>query len=145
MNTNRTRRWAIAAGAVVILAIVAYPLAAQVIQAMANAKDTLKAMEEHKITLVKAVEVAEKAADGKALRAAAIMHEKDLAVQVWCMKGDKILFVSVDGKTAKAGKAEEVKEVGELPKVDKKDNGKKTEKTDKPNPPKTGTGAGKKP
>ena len=146
----KTRRWAIAAGAVAILALVAYPLMAQVIQSMDNAKDTLKAMEGHKITLIKAIEVAEKHTEGKALRAAALMHEKDLLFHVWCLKGEKIMFCTVDGKTAKATKAEEVKEVGAMPAKGetKKDSGKKVDKPDKPEkpehkePPKPGAGAG---
>jgi hypothetical protein len=113
---RRFQRTLIPVIALAVTAIVAYPLYAQAVhQGIAAAKEILKAMDEHKITLVKAVEVAEKHADGKPVQAAVLMHGKDLMFDVYCVKGDKIMLVTVDGKTGKATKSEEVKEIGGKP------------------------------
>ena len=134
---KNTQRLIIPVVALAIVAIVAYPLYAQAVgKGIAAAKDLIKSMDEHKITLVKAAEVAEKhESGGKAVQAAAVMHGKDLMFEVYTVKGEKIMLVTVDGKTAKATKAEEVKEIGG--KAEKKDV-KEEKKTDKPAPKKNG-------
>jgi len=52
-------------------------------EGIAAAKEMLKVMDEHEITLVKAVESSEKHDGGKALHAA-MMHGKDLNFEVYC-------------------------------------------------------------
>jgi hypothetical protein len=108
------RRLIIPVVALAIVAIVAYPLYAQVMgKGIAAAKDLIKSMDEHKITLVKAAEVAEKhETGGKAVHAAAVMHGKDLMFEVYTVKGEKIMLITVEGKTGKAVKSDEVKEIG---------------------------------
>jgi hypothetical protein len=126
------RRLLVPVLALIVVAIVAYPLYAQVVgKGLAAAKDMLKAMEADKATLVKAVEAAEKhESGGKALQAEAVMHGKDLMFEVYTLKGDKIMLVTVEGKTGKATKANEVKEIGGKPEkaAEKKEEPKKAEK-----------------
>jgi hypothetical protein len=126
---KNVRRILVPVLAMVVVAIVAYPLYAQVVgKGLAAAKDMLKIMEADKATLVKAIEAAEKhEGGGKALQAEAAIHGKDLMFEVYTVKGDKIMLVTVDGKTCKATKAEEVKELGGKPAADKKDEPKKTD------------------
>lgn len=125
------RRTMIPVIALAVLAIVAYPLYAQVMhEGIAAAKEMLKAMDEHKITLAKAVEVAEKHDGGKALHAAAVMTGKEVNFEVYCVKGEKIMLVTVEGKTGKATKAEEVKAIGGKP--EKAADKKEPAKTEKP-------------
>ncbi|HVP12590.1 MAG TPA: hypothetical protein VMV94_15550 [Phycisphaerae bacterium] len=129
---KNVRRMLVPMLALVIVAIVAYPLYAQVVgKGIAAAKDMLKAMEADKATLAKAVEAAEKhESGGKALQAEAVMHGKDLMFEVYTVKGEKIMLVTVEGKTCKATKADEVKEIGGKPEkaAEKKEEPKKTEK-----------------
>jgi hypothetical protein len=135
------RRLIIPVVALAIVAIVAYPLYAQAVgKGIAAAKDLIKSMDEHKITLVKATEVAEKhESGGKAVHAAAAMHGKDLMFEVYTVKGEKIMLITVDGKTGKAVKSDEVKEIGGKPeKAAEKKDVKEEKKADKPAPKKNG-------
>jgi anionic cell wall polymer biosynthesis LytR-Cps2A-Psr (LCP) family protein len=139
---KNARRMLVPMVALVVVAIVAYPLYAQAVgKGIAAAKDLIKAMETDKATLVKAVEAAEKhESGGKAVQAEAVMNGKDLTFQVYTVKGDKIMLVTVEGKTGKATKADEVKEIGGKPEkaaTEKKEEPKKTEKATKGNGKKT--------
>jgi hypothetical protein len=126
---KNSRRILVAVLAMVVVAIVAYPLYAQIVgKGIAAAKDMIKAMDTDKASLVKAIESAEKHENGgKALQAAAAIHGKDLMFEVYTVKGDKIMLVTVEGKTNKAIKAEEVKELGGKPAAEKKDEPKKAD------------------
>jgi hypothetical protein len=65
------------------------------------AQDALKAMTEHKMTLVSAIEAAEKEAKGQAISAKAQMNDSGAVVLVSCVVGDATKHVSVDVTTGK--------------------------------------------
>lgn len=74
----------------------------------AAGKTMCKAMDDAKVTLGKAIEAAEAASKGKAIGAWSTWEGGKLGFAVYCMVGDKMSMVAVDG-TGKAGKAEDAK------------------------------------
>ncbi len=74
----------------------------------AAGKTVAKAMDDAKLTLGKAIEAAEAASKGKAVGAWSTWEGGKLGFSVYCMVGDKLNSVAVDG-TGKAGKMEEAK------------------------------------
>lgn len=83
-------------------------------------KQLLDAMDEHKITLVRAIEVAEEASKGKAIGARAALDRDKLSFTVQCVVEDKLEVVRIDGKTGKAVGRKDGKEGKDDEKRDKK-------------------------
>jgi hypothetical protein len=88
-------------------------LASPVARAASHDEDALKQMQEHKLTLAKAVETAETACKGTAIGTHIKMSGKDAQLIVHCAVGDKCMLVPVDVKTGKAEKATEATPVEE--------------------------------
>ena len=74
----------------------------------AACKGMMKMMDDGKITLAKAIEAGEGMAKGKAVGAMAMMDGGKLMFKVYCMAGDKLSMVMVDG-TGKAMKMDDAK------------------------------------
>ena len=113
MQNGRT--WMGAVIALGLVAAVGYPLYAAGGAGSTAAKDLLKKMEEEKITLVKAIDAAESHTKGKAVSATATMHDKDVTIDVYCVKGEEIFLAVVDGKNGKVTKSDPVSEIGGQP------------------------------
>lgn len=64
-------------------------------------KAVVQAMEENKITLVRAIEAAEESSKGKAIGARATLDRDKLSFTVQCVVEDKLEMVRIDGKTGK--------------------------------------------
>lgn len=64
-------------------------------------KPIVQAMDENKISLVRAIEVAEESSKGKAIGARAAMDRDKLSFTVQCVVDDKLEVVRIDGKTGK--------------------------------------------
>ncbi len=83
------------------IALVAWPVYAHCGKCAASGKDMVKLMEEGKLSLGKAVEIAEKHSNGKAVAAYCELEGDGLEIEVYCLVGDKIMAVEIDGKTGK--------------------------------------------
>ncbi len=59
----------------------------------------VKLMEEGKPSLGKAIEIAEKHSNGKAVAAYCELEGGDLEFEVYCLVGNKIMEVEIDGKS----------------------------------------------
>lgn len=82
--------------------------------AAGNDAQIAKLMATNKITLSRAIEVAQESSKGKAVSARAQLKGSNLEIYVQCLAGDKCMEVPIDAKTAKAGKMTEAKAHGKL-------------------------------
>ncbi len=89
------------------VALVAWPVYAHCGKCAASGKDMVKVMEEGKLSLGKAVEIAEKHSNGKAVAAYCELEGDGLEIEVYCLVGDKIMEVEIDGKTGKVMEMEQ--------------------------------------
>ena len=89
------------------VALVAWPVYAHCGKCAASGKDMVKLMEEGKLSLAKAVEIAEKHSNGKAVAAYCELEGGGLEIEVYCLVGDKIMEVEIDGKTGKVSEMEQ--------------------------------------
>jgi hypothetical protein len=87
-------------------------------------KAIVQAMEENKVTLSRAIEVAEATSQGKAIGARAALDRDKLSFTVQCVVEDKLEVVRIDGKTGKpiapSGRKDAPKDGKDDPKGDKK-------------------------
>jgi len=83
------------------VALLAGPIYAHCGKCAASGKDMVKMMEQGKLSLGKAVEIAEKHSKGKAVAAYCGLDGDALGIDVYCLVGDKIMEVEIDGKTGK--------------------------------------------
>jgi uncharacterized membrane protein YkoI len=102
MRRSTVRALALVAASA-IFAAVALPVVAQTKppEKTAKEKSIVQAMEENKITLVRAIEVAEESSKGKAIGARAALDRDKLSFTVQCVVDDKLEVVRIDGKTGK--------------------------------------------
>jgi uncharacterized membrane protein YkoI len=100
---RNTRKLVVPAIALVVLGLGAGVLLAQQAGQMATQhdKDIVKAMADHKMTLVNAIEAAEQQTQGQALSAMAQMRGNDAVVNVTCLAGDNVKHVTVDVNSGK--------------------------------------------
>lgn len=96
-----------------VVCLVAVPVYAHCGKCTEDCKKMVTKMDEAKITLSKAIEVAEKESKGKAVKAVAELEKDALGIEVYCMAGDKLMEVKVDPKTGKVTSSKEVKDTGE--------------------------------
>ena len=89
------------------VAWVAWPLYAHCGKCAASGKDMVKLMEQGKLSLGKAVEIAEKHSNGKAVAAYCELEGDGLEIEVYCLVGNKIMEVEIDGKTGKVMEMEQ--------------------------------------
>ena len=94
------------------VALVAWPVYAHCGKCAASGKDMVKLMDEGKLSLGKAIELAEKHSNGKAVAAYCELEGGGLEIEVYCLVGNKIMEVEIDGKT---GKVSEMQQKRSLP------------------------------
>jgi len=100
------------AGGLVAAAFIALPVYAIAEGLSASScKDVVKAMDAGKVTLSSAIAAAETKSKGKAVAAYSDFEDGKLDFDVYCLVGDKIMAVEVDG----AGKAGDMKEAKSVP------------------------------
>ena len=95
--------------AVSTVALVAWPVHAHCGKCATSSKEMVKSMEEGKLSLGKAIEVAEKHSNGRALAAYCELKGGGLEIDVYCLVGNKIMAVEIDGKTGKVSEMEQEK------------------------------------
>lgn len=76
----------------------------------ATAKKMVKAMDDNKTTLTGAISAAEANSKGKAVMAHCELKKDALVYGVYCVVGDKLMDIDVDGKTNKVVESKEVKQ-----------------------------------
>ncbi len=89
------------------VALVAWPVYAHCGKCAASGKDMVNLMEEGKLSLSKAIEIAEKHSNGKAVAAYCDLESSNLEIEVYCLVGNKIMEVEIDGKTGKVTEMEQ--------------------------------------
>ena len=98
----------VAAG-VLVFGLLAWPVYAHCGRCASDCKVMVKKMDDGKLSLGKAVEMAEEHSKGKAVAAYCELEDGSLEIEVYCMVGDKIMEVEIDAKTGKVTEMEEVK------------------------------------
>ncbi len=89
------------------VALLAWPVYAHCGKCAASGKDMVKLMDEGKLSLGKAIELAEKHSNGKAVAAYCELEGGGLEIEVYCLVGNKIMEVEIDGKTGKVSEMEQ--------------------------------------
>jgi hypothetical protein len=113
---KRTRVLAVSAIALAALCLVAYPVYAQVAGSVTTAKEMLKTLDQNKMTLVKAISMAEEHCHGQALEALTQMQQgQGTDIEIYCVTGDKIMRVTVSAQTDKITATDEVNQLGGQP------------------------------
>ncbi len=97
---------------VLVFGMLAWPVYAHCGKCASSCKDMVKKMDDGKLSLGKAIELAEEHSRGKAVAAYCELEDGGLEIEVYCLVGDKIMEVEIDGKT---GKVTEMKEAKALP------------------------------
>ncbi len=104
-----SRKWKIVLGVVAVstVVLVAWPVYAHCGKCATSGKDMVKLMEEGKLSLGKAIEIAEKHSNGRAVAAYCELEGGGLEIEVCCLVGNKIMEVEIDGKTGKVSEMEQ--------------------------------------
>ncbi len=89
------------------VALVAWPVYAHCGKCATSGKHMVQSMEEGKLSLGKAIEIAEKHSNGKAVAAYCELEGGGLEIEVYCLVGNKIMEVEIDGKTGKVSEMEQ--------------------------------------
>ncbi len=89
--------------------LLAWPVYAHCGKCTASCKVMVKQMDDSKLSLGKAIELAEEHSKGKAVAARCELEDGGLEIEVYCLVGDKIMEVEIDGKTGKVTEMEEAK------------------------------------
>lgn len=94
-------------------AMLAYPVYAHCGKCAADGKKIVAQLDQNKMTLAKAVTSAEQHSKGRAISVISELNDSDkLALEVYCISGEKIMRCNVDGT---AGSVIDMKEVKEFP------------------------------
>lgn len=93
------------------LSMVAWPVYAHCGKCAGDCKTMVAKMDEGKTTLSAAIAAAEAKAKGKAVAAYTELEGGKIEFEVYCMVGDKLMEVEVDG-TGKAGEMKDAKMIG---------------------------------
>ncbi len=94
---------------VLVFGLLAWPVYAHCGKCASSCKDMVKKMDDGKLSLGKAIELAEEHSKGKAVAAYCELEDGGLEIEVYCLVGDKIMEVEIDGKTGKVTEMEEAK------------------------------------
>ena len=121
---DRNRKVLLGAVAVSVLALVAWPVYAHCGKCASSCKDMVSKMDEGKLSLSKAIALAEEHSKGKAVAAYCELEGGSLEIEVYCLVGDKIMEVEIDGKT---GKVTEMEKRDSLPGHEKHEHKEKQE------------------
>ena len=103
-------RWLV--GSLIVLglvALVAFPVYARGEKDAARCRQMVKMMEAGKLSLAKAIALAEKESQGRALAAYCQLHDHRLRLQVYCLARDKIMQVGIDARTGRVTEMERAK------------------------------------
>ncbi len=92
-----------------VFGLLAWPLYAHCGKCASSVKDMVKKMDDGKLSLGKAIELAEEHSKGKAVAAHCELEDGGLEIEVYCLVGDKIMEVEIDGETGKVTEMEETK------------------------------------
>ena len=94
---------------VLVFGLLAWPVYAHCGKCASDCKVMVKKMDDGKLSLGKAIELAEEHSKGKAVAAYCELEDGALEIEVYCLVGDKIMEVEIDGKTGKVTEMEEAK------------------------------------
>lgn len=86
-----------------------------------DARKAAKFLTESKLTLTKAMTAAEESCKGKAVLTMCEIEKGNLNIAVFCLAGDKLFDIDLDGKTGKVTESREVKPVQKSEKKDSKE------------------------
>ncbi len=96
----------VVAGALVF-GLLAWPVYAHCGKCASSCKDMVKKMDDGKLSLAKAIDLAEKHSNGRAVAAYCELEGGGLEIEVYCLVGNKIMQVEIDGKTGKVSEMEQ--------------------------------------
>lgn len=117
---NRKKTSMIAAALLGTACLIAYPVYAFSGNGAVDGKKIVAQLDENRLTLAKAVTAAETHSKGRAVSVLSQLNDKGkLALEVFCITGDKIMCCYVDGVAASVS---DMKEVKEFP-INEKDHG----------------------
>ena len=106
---KRYQGFLVVAASVLVFGLLAWPVYAHCGKCASSCKDMVKKMDDGKLSLGKAIELAEEHSKGKAVAAYCELEDGGLEIEVYCLVGDKIMEVEIDGKTGKVTEMEEAK------------------------------------
>ncbi len=106
---KRYRGFLVVAASVLVFGLLAWPVYAHCGKCASSCKDMVKKMDDGKLSLGKAIELAEEHSKGKAVAAYCELEDGGLEIEVYCLVGDKIMEVGIDAKTGKVTEMEEAK------------------------------------
>ena len=106
---KRYQGFLVVVAGVLMFGLLAWPVYAHCGKCASSCKDMVKKMDEGKLSLSKAIELAEEHSKGKAVAAYCELEDGGLEIEVYCLVGDKIMEVEIDGKTGKVTEMEEAK------------------------------------
>ncbi len=104
-------------------ALSALPILAHCGKCTDSAKQIASMLDAGKMSLGKAIEAAEKESKGRAVGVYCDVKKDALGISCYCMVGDKLMQVDVDGKTGKVTGSKESKSIGHHDDDDKKGSG----------------------
>ncbi len=106
---KRYQSFLVVVAGVIVFGLLAWPVYAHCGKCAGSCKDMVKKMDDGKLSLGKAIELAEEHSKGKAVAAYCELEDGGLEIEVYCLVGDKIMEVEIDGKTGKVTEMEEAK------------------------------------
>ena len=106
---KRYQNFLVVVAGLLVFGLLAWPAYAHCGKCASSVKDMVKKMDDGKLSLGKAIELAEEHSKGKAVAAYCELEDGDLQIDVYCLVGDKIMEVEIDGKTGKVTEMEEAK------------------------------------
>jgi len=92
-----------------LVALVVVPVYAHCGRCAADCTRMLGMMDASKMSLAKAVEMAEKESKGHAVAALCSLGKDNVEIEVYCLVGEKLMEVEVDAKTGKVSEMEEAR------------------------------------
>lgn len=108
---NRNTKMMCGVATIAVAGLIAWPVYAHCGKCAKSAQDMLTRMQQSDTDLTKAIDMAQKQSGGKALAAFSELGKNSLDVDVYCLKGDKILAVTVDIESGKVTATEEAKAI----------------------------------
>ena len=98
---NHSRKLLSGIGMLAIAGLIAWPVYAHCGKCAGSAADMVKRMQQGNVDLSKAIDLAQKECGGKALAALPEMEQQNLEMEVYCLKGEQIVAVTVDVNSGK--------------------------------------------
>lgn len=92
-----------------LVALAAFPVYARGEKDAARCRQMVRMLEAGKLSLAKAIALAEKESQGRALAAYCQLQKNRLQIQVYCLVRDKIMQVEIDARTGQVTEMERTK------------------------------------